>query len=79
MACEPAQKVFSRFGNFDSVVCPQNYANSYVGHARINRLVFIAEKTADAQLSLSALKLAADELKKVHQQPRWWFKGAVSL
>ena len=45
----------------------QNYANSYVGHAKINRLMFIAERTADAQLALSALKIAADELKKVLQ------------
>jgi COP9 signalosome complex subunit 1 len=43
----------------------QNYASSYTGHAKVNRLIFIAEKTADAQLSLAALRIAADELKKV--------------
>ena len=43
----------------------QAYANNYTGNAKINRLVFISEKTADAGLALSALKIAAEELKKV--------------
>ena len=43
----------------------QAYANSYTGNAKINRLVFISEKTADAGIALSALKIAAEELKKV--------------
>lgn len=43
----------------------QAYANSYKGNAKINRLVFISEKTADAGLALSALRIAAEELKKV--------------
>ena len=47
----------------------QNYASNYTGHAKINRLIFISEKTADAQLALQALRIAADELKKVHKCP----------
>ena len=43
----------------------QAYANNYTGNAKINRLVFISEKTADAGLALSALKMAAEDLKKV--------------
>ena len=43
----------------------QAYANNYTGNAKINRLVFISAKTADAGLALSALKIAAEELKKV--------------
>ena len=48
----------------------QAYANSYTGNARINRLVFISEKTADAGLALSALKMAAEDLKKVRVRLR---------
>ena len=44
----------------------QAYANNYTGNAKINRLVFISEKTADAGLALSALRIAAEELKKVN-------------
>ena len=47
----------------------QAYANNYTGNAKINRLVFISEKTADAGLALSALKIAAEELKKVRCHP----------
>lgn len=47
----------------------QAYANNYTGNAKINRLVFISEKTADAGLALSALKIAAEELKKVRRLP----------
>ncbi len=43
----------------------QAYASNYTGNAKINRLVFISEKTADAGLALSALRIAAEELKKV--------------
>ena len=32
----------------------QSYAGNYTGHAKINRLIFISEKTADAQLALSS-------------------------
>ena len=45
----------------------QAYANNYTGNAKINRLVFISEKTADAGLALSALRIAAEELKKVRR------------
>jgi COP9 signalosome complex subunit 1 len=43
----------------------QAYASNYTGNAKINRLIFIAEKTTDTALALSALKLAADDLKRV--------------
>lgn len=43
----------------------QAYSSNYVGNAKINRLIFIAEKTTDSALALSALKIAADDLKKV--------------
>ena len=48
----------------------QAYANNYTGNAKINRLVFISEKTADAGLALSALKMAAEDLKKVRVRLR---------
>lgn len=43
----------------------QAYIANYTGHAKVNRLIFIAEKAAGQRLELDALKLAADELKKV--------------
>lgn len=43
----------------------QAYAGNYSGNARINRMIFIADKTTDSALALSALKIAADDLKKV--------------
>ena len=43
----------------------QAYANNHTGNAKINRLVFISEKTADVGLALSALRIAAEDLKKV--------------
>lgn len=44
---------------------PQAYAANYSGHARIDRLMFAAEKSVGKPLELEALKLAADVLKKV--------------
>ena len=44
---------------------PQAYASSYAGHARVARLLFIASKTAGMQMELEALRLAADQLRKV--------------
>ena len=43
----------------------QAYASSYTGHARVARLLFIAGKTAGTQMELEALRLAADQLRKV--------------
>ena len=43
----------------------QAYAANYSGHARIDRLLFAAEKNVGKPLELEALKLAADALKKV--------------
>ncbi|CAL8465400.1 g4936 [Coccomyxa elongata] len=42
------------------------YASSYSGNAKINRLIFIAEKTSDSALALSALRIAADDIKRGH-------------
>ena len=49
----------------------QAYAGSYSGNAKINRLMFIAEKTSDSALALSALRIAADDLKRVSQLMQW--------
>ena len=52
-------------GKYLRLSLTQAYANNYTGNAKINRLVFISEKTAAAGLALSALKMAAEDLKKV--------------
>lgn len=44
---------------------PQAYISSYTSHTKIDRLVFIAERSAGQPLELEALKIAADELKSV--------------
>ncbi len=43
----------------------QAYAATYSGHAKIDRLVFIADKSQGTARELEALKMAAAELKKV--------------
>lgn len=43
----------------------QAYASSYSGHARVNRLLFLASKTVGTPTELEALRLAADQLRKV--------------
>ncbi len=43
----------------------QAYASNYTGHAKVNRLIFIASKTAGTPLELEALRLAAEQLRKV--------------
>ena len=65
--CLPITSIPTSLLCSDNIVCVQSFAGNYTGHAKVNRLVFIAEKTADAQLALSALRIAADELKKVLQ------------
>lgn len=44
---------------------PQVYASQFSGHAKVDRLLFIAKKTRGQQLETDALRLAAEELKKV--------------
>ena len=48
-------------------VCPsvQTYASNYTGHARISRLLFIADNAASTQMQLEALKIAAEEARQV--------------
>lgn len=43
----------------------QAYIGNYSSHTKIDRLIFIAEKSAGQPLELEALKLAADELRQV--------------
>ena len=46
--------------------CPaQTYASAYTGHARINRMLFIANNAPTTQLQLEALKIAAEEARQV--------------
>jgi hypothetical protein len=42
----------------------QAYIAAYSGHARIKRLLFIAERNAGKPLELDALQLAADALRQ---------------
>ena len=43
----------------------QAYAANYSGHAKIDRLLFVADRSVGQPLELEALKLAADALKRV--------------
>ena len=43
----------------------QAYAATYSGHAKIDRRVFLADRSQDTSRELEALKMAAAELKKV--------------
>eukprot|EP00891_Asterochloris_glomerata_P009379 jgi/Astpho2/9379/e_gw1.00145.49.1_t len=45
-------------------MCLQAYAGAYRGHAKLDRLLFIADKTKNPQLALEAYKLAHDEAKQ---------------
>lgn len=47
----------------------QAYAANYSGHAKIDRLLFAADKSAGKPLELESLKLAADALKRVRLAP----------
>lgn len=49
----------------------QAYIGNYTSHTKIDRLVFIAEKSAGKPLELEALKIAADELKQVCRHQGW--------
>ena len=50
----------------------QAYASHYTGLGRTARLQFIAKQASGSQLELDALKMAADELKKVSQHRSSW-------
>lgn len=45
----------------------QAYIANYTGHAKVDRLLFIAERSSGKPLELEALRMAHDELKKVGQ------------
>lgn len=54
-----------------SLSLPQAYASNYSGHACIDRLLFVAEKSVGQPLELEALTRATDVLKRV--------RGAANL
>lgn len=62
-----------RYGSCLSLLCalattefaPQAYASNYAGHAKIDRLLFIAERRLGTPFGNDALRLAADELSQV--------------
>ena len=43
----------------------QAYASNFSGRGKIYRLLYVAEKADSEQVSLEALRLAADQLRKV--------------
>jgi len=47
----------------------QTYASAYTGHARINRMLFIADNAPTTQMQLEALKIAAEEARQVWRAP----------
>lgn len=53
---------------------PQAYAGNYIGHAKVERLLFIAEKKQGTAFGDDALRLALEELSQVAdaviQQPK---------
>lgn len=55
----------SKFCKRVVVLLFQGYIANYTGHTKIDRLVFIANKSAGTPLEVEALKIAHDELKKV--------------
>jgi hypothetical protein len=48
-----------------SIARAQAYINNYAGYTKVQRLLFIADKSAGKRLELEALKIAAEELRKV--------------
>ncbi|GLI71778.1 hypothetical protein VaNZ11_017122, partial [Volvox africanus] len=54
-------------GSFDL----EAYISNYTGHAKIDRLLFIAERSAGKPLELEALRMAHDELKKTENTQRY--------
>ncbi|EFJ45720.1 hypothetical protein VOLCADRAFT_63341 [Volvox carteri f. nagariensis] len=53
------------------VLVQQAYISNYTGHAKIDRLLFIADRTAGKPLELEALRMAHDELKKTENTHRY--------
>lgn len=51
------------------IVLVQAYIGNYTGHAKLDRLLFIAERSQGRALELDALRMAHDELKKVRVCP----------
>lgn len=49
----------------------ESYISNYTGHTKIDRLVFIAERSVGKPLELEALKAAADELKKTENVAKY--------
>ena len=49
----------------------QTYASNYTGHARISRMLFIAEHGPGTQMQLEALKIAAEEARQARCLPSW--------
>lgn len=47
------------------IACLQAYANNYTGHAKVERLLFIAEKQQGTAFGDDALRLALEELSQV--------------
>lgn len=43
----------------------QAHISSYTGHTKVNRLLFIASRSAGKPLELEALKLVHDQLRRV--------------
>ncbi|GLC42921.1 hypothetical protein PLESTB_001814700 [Pleodorina starrii] len=54
-------------GSFDL----EAYISNYAGHAKIDRLFFIAERSQGKPLELEALRMAHDELKKTENTSRY--------
>lgn len=53
----------------------QAYASNYTGHARMTRLLFVADRSQSRELELDALKLLHDQVKKVRARVRAWARG----
>ncbi len=57
---------FRRTPRFSPVRCLQAYASNYVSHAKVDRLLFIANNNQGTAFADDALRLALDELSQVH-------------
>ena len=44
---------------------PQAYASNYSGHAKVDRLLYVAERSRGGTLEADALRLVVEELKQV--------------
>ena len=57
----------------------QTYASAYTGHARINRMLFIADNAPTTQMQLEALKIAAEEARQVWRTPTCFHRTPACL